>query len=94
MPPVAIECVRNIRREALASFWEACYVAKYNVTKPDHIWFLGLILRISFVRSMQPWKHTKTGTEIPSMTFLRWILQPIRTSPTSKIVPGTSRTGL
>ena len=28
MPPVAIECVRNIRREALASFWEACHVAK------------------------------------------------------------------
>src|SRR6266545_6444488 len=25
MPPVAIECVRNIRREALASFWEACH---------------------------------------------------------------------
>src|SRR5437016_2081746 len=32
MPPVAIECVRNIRREALASFWEACHVAKQNVT--------------------------------------------------------------
>ena len=43
MPPVAIECVRNIRREALASFWEACHVAKQNVTKPDHIWFLGFI---------------------------------------------------
>ena len=28
MPPVAIECVRNIRREALASFWKACHVAK------------------------------------------------------------------
>ncbi len=37
MPPVAIECVRNIRREALASFWEACHVAKHNVTKPDHL---------------------------------------------------------
>jgi hypothetical protein len=37
-PPVAIECVRNIWREALASFWEACHVAKQNVTKPDHIW--------------------------------------------------------
>jgi hypothetical protein len=31
MPPVAIECVRNIRREALAAFWEACHVAKQNV---------------------------------------------------------------
>jgi 3-hydroxyisobutyrate dehydrogenase-like beta-hydroxyacid dehydrogenase len=37
MPPVAIECVRNIRREALASFWEACHVAKQNGTKPDHM---------------------------------------------------------
>ena len=37
MPPVAIECVRNIRREALAAFWEACHVAKQHVTKPDHI---------------------------------------------------------
>jgi hypothetical protein len=43
MPPVAIECVRNIWRETLASFWEACHVAKQNVTKPDHIWFLGFI---------------------------------------------------
>jgi hypothetical protein len=43
MPPVAIECVRNICREALASFWEACHVAKQNVTKPDHIWFLEFI---------------------------------------------------
>jgi hypothetical protein len=43
MPPVAIECVRNIRREALASFWETCHVAKHHVTKPDHIWFFGLI---------------------------------------------------
>jgi hypothetical protein len=43
MLPVAIECVRHIRREALASFWEACHVAKHNVTKPDHIWFLGFI---------------------------------------------------
>ena len=34
MPPVAIECVRNIRREALASFWEASHVAKQNVTTP------------------------------------------------------------
>jgi hypothetical protein len=36
MLPVAIECVRNIRQEALASFWEACWeachVAKQNVT--------------------------------------------------------------
>ena len=47
MPPVAIECVRNIRREALASFWEACHVAKQNVTKPDHIWFLELHRAIS-----------------------------------------------
>jgi|KBSSwiStaDraftv2_1062776.scaffolds.fasta_scaffold18364_2 hypothetical protein len=37
MPPVAIECVRNIRREVLALFWEACHVAQHNVTKPDHI---------------------------------------------------------
>src|SRR2546429_2926377 len=78
MPPVAIECVRNIRREALASFWEACHVAKQNVTKSDHRWFWGL-LRISFVRSLQPWKQTKTGTEVPSLTFLRRILEPIRT---------------
>jgi len=43
-PPVAIECVRDIRREALASFfWEACRVAKQNVPKPDHRWFLGFI---------------------------------------------------
>src|SRR4029453_15649783 len=73
--PIAIECVRNIRREALASFWEACHVAKQNVTKPNKICFLGL-LRISFVRSIQPWKQTKTGTEVPSLMFLRWILQP------------------
>jgi hypothetical protein len=32
--------------------------------------FWGL-LRISFVRSMQPWKQTKTGTEVPRLTFLR-----------------------
>jgi hypothetical protein len=32
-----------MRREALASFWEACHVAKLTVTKPDHIWFLGVI---------------------------------------------------
>jgi hypothetical protein len=37
--------------------------------------FWGL-LRISFVRSIQPWKQTKTGTEVPSLMFLRWILQP------------------
>jgi hypothetical protein len=43
MPPVSIECVGNIWREALASFWEACHVAKQNVTKPDHIGFLGVI---------------------------------------------------
>jgi hypothetical protein len=42
MPPVAIECVRNIRREAQASFWEACHVAKQNVTKLNCIWFLGV----------------------------------------------------
>src|SRR5262249_31246939 len=41
--PVAIECVRNTRREALASCWEACYVAKQHVTKPAHQWFLGFI---------------------------------------------------
>ena len=34
---------QEFRREALASFWEACHVAKQNVTKPDHIWFLGFI---------------------------------------------------
>jgi hypothetical protein len=28
------------------------------------------------VRSIQPWKQTKTGTEAPSLTFLRRILQP------------------
>src|SRR5512145_1310639 len=36
----------------------------------------GGLLRISFVRSIQPWKQTKTGTEVPSLTFLRRILQP------------------
>src|SRR5215813_1175660 len=75
MPPVAIECVRDIRWEALAAFWKACHIAKQNVTKPDHIWFWG-VLRLSFVRSMQPWKQTKTGTEVPCLTFLRRILQP------------------
>src|SRR4029450_8150088 len=34
------------------------------------------VLRISFVRSIQPWKQTKTGAEAPSLTFLRRILQP------------------
>ena len=28
------------------------------------------------MRSIQPWKQTKTGTEVPSLTFLRRILQP------------------
>jgi hypothetical protein len=45
------------------------------------------------VRSMQPWKQTETGTEVPSLTFLRpygGYSSPIRTSPTSEIVPGTS----
>src|SRR4029450_12966481 len=34
------------------------------------------LLRIPFVRSIQPWKQTKTGTEVPSLTFLRRILKP------------------
>ena len=64
MPPVAIECVRNIRREALASFWEACHVAKHNVTKPDHIWFLGCIedlVRV-FDSAMETDKNRYGGT--------------------------------
>src|SRR5215475_15984512 len=75
MPPVAIECVRNIRREALASFWEACHVAN-NMSPNQIIYRFWGLLRISFVRSIQPWKQTKTGTEVPSLTFLRRILQP------------------
>ncbi|HJW35665.1 MAG TPA: hypothetical protein VJ769_03445, partial [Actinomycetes bacterium] len=64
MPPVAIECVRNIRREALASFWEACHVAKQNVTKPDHIWFLGFIedLVRAFDSAMETDKNRYGGT--------------------------------
>ena len=64
MPPVAIECVRNIRREALASFWEACHVAKQNVTKPDHIWFLGFIedLVRAFASAMETDKNRYGGT--------------------------------
>jgi hypothetical protein len=64
MPPVAIECVRNIRREALASFWEACHVAKQNVTKPDHIWFLGVIedLVRAFDSAMETDKNRYGGT--------------------------------
>ena len=62
--PVAIECVRNIRREALASFWEACHVAKQNVTKPDHIWFLGFIedLVRAFDSAMETDKNSYGGT--------------------------------
>ena len=62
--PVAIECVRNIRREALASFWEACHVAKQNVTKPDHIWFLGFIedLVRAFDSAMETDKNRYGGT--------------------------------
>jgi hypothetical protein len=64
MPPIAIECVRNIRREALASFWEACHVAKQNVTKPDHIWFLGFIedLVRAFDSAMETEKNRYGGT--------------------------------
>jgi hypothetical protein len=64
MPPVAIECVRNIRREALASFWEACHVAKQNVTKPDHIWFLGVIEDFvrAFDSAMETDKNRYGGT--------------------------------
>ena len=64
MPPVAIECVRNIRREALASFWEACHVAKQNITKPDHIWFLGFIedLVCAFDSAMETDKNRYGGT--------------------------------
>ena len=62
--PIAIECVRNIRREALASFWEACHVAKQNVTKPDHIWFLGFIedLVRAFDSAMETDKNRYGGT--------------------------------
>jgi hypothetical protein len=59
MPPVAIECVRKIRWEALASFWEACHVAKRNVTKPDHIWFLGFIA--APVRAFDSAMETEAG---------------------------------
>jgi hypothetical protein len=64
MPPVAIEYVRNIRREALAAFWEACHVAKQNVTKPDHIWFLGCIedLVRAFDSAMETDKNRCGGT--------------------------------
>src|SRR5262249_53522789 len=64
MPPVAIECVRNIRREALASFCEACHVAKQNVINPDHIWFLGFIedLVRAFDSAMETDKNRYGGT--------------------------------
>jgi len=64
MPPVAIECVRNIRQEALASFWEACHVAKQNVIKPDHIWFWGFIedLVRAFDSAMETDKNRYGGT--------------------------------
>jgi len=64
MPPVAIECVRNIRREALASFWEACHIAKQNVTKPDHIGFLGFIEALvrAFDSAMETDKNRYGGT--------------------------------
>ena len=64
MPPVAIECVRNIRREAPASFWEACHVAKQNVTKPDQIGFLGFIedLVRAFDAAMETDKNRYGGT--------------------------------
>jgi hypothetical protein len=54
----------NIRREALASFWEACHVAKQNVTKPDHIWFLGFIedLVRAFDSAMETDKNRYGGT--------------------------------
>jgi hypothetical protein len=64
MPPVAIESVRNIRRETLASSWEACHVAKQNVTKPDHIWFWGVIedLVRAFDSAMETDKNRYGGT--------------------------------
>jgi hypothetical protein len=64
MPSVAIECVRNIRREALASFWEACHVTKQNVTKLDHIWFWGFIedLVRAFDSAMETDKNRYRGT--------------------------------
>jgi hypothetical protein len=57
MPPIAIECVRHIQQEAVASFWEACHIAKQNVTKPNHIWFLGFVEE--FVRAFDA--ATETG---------------------------------
>src|SRR5262245_25802461 len=37
--------------------------------------FWGL-LRIAFVRAMQPWKQTQTGTEVPSLTVIACHGQP------------------
>ena len=64
MPPVAIESIRNIWREAQASCWEACHVAKPHVTKPDHIWFLGFIedLVRAFSSAMATDKNRYGGT--------------------------------
>ena len=64
MPPVAIECVRNVRQEALASFWEACHIAKQHATKPDHIRFLGFIedLARAFDSAMETDKNRYGGT--------------------------------
>jgi hypothetical protein len=64
MPPVAIESVRNMRREALVSFWEVCPVVKQNVTKPDHIWFWGFIEALirAFDAAMETDKNRYGGT--------------------------------
>ena len=72
MPPVAIECVRNIRREALASFWEACHVAKQNVTNrgalPSEIPSSDVALREleEFLRQNQQDPGPNSGSDDPS----------------------------
>jgi len=64
MLPIAIECVRAIRREVVALFWEACHIAKQHATKPDHIRFLGFIedLARAFDSAMETDKNRYGGT--------------------------------
>jgi hypothetical protein len=62
MPPVAIECVRIFGGKRWLHLGKPATLQ--NKMSPNQIidGFWGL-LRISFVRSIQPWKQTTTGTE-------------------------------
>jgi hypothetical protein len=63
LPPVAIKCVRNTRRQALASFWEAWNVAKQNVPNQIIDGLLGLLR--SSLRPLRPRSSPAPATPTP-----------------------------